>query len=97
MTAITLTLLFCSLGAVSMVPLKLSLFKPFSQVIFGMLSDRFGRKWPLVFNLVLIAILELGAGFVQTFSQFLALRSLWNWNRRHLGSGSSYRPRKSSR
>jgi SHS family lactate transporter-like MFS transporter len=28
-------------------------------------------------NLVLVAIFELGAGFVQTFSQFLALRSLF--------------------
>ncbi|KDR68317.1 hypothetical protein GALMADRAFT_231483 [Galerina marginata CBS 339.88] len=60
-TAITLTLLFRSVGA----------------VIFGILSDRFGRKWPLIFNLVLVAILELGAGFVQTFQQFLALRSLF--------------------
>jgi len=47
------------------------------QVVFGILSDRFGRKWPLVWNLVLVAILELGAGFVQTFQQFLALRSLF--------------------
>ncbi|KAF8148294.1 carboxylic acid transporter protein [Crassisporium funariophilum] len=60
-TAITLTLLFRSVGA----------------VLFGILSDRFGRKWPLVFNLILVAILELGAGFVQTFPQFLALRSLF--------------------
>ncbi|PPR05985.1 hypothetical protein CVT24_004622 [Panaeolus cyanescens] len=60
-TAITLTLLFRSVGA----------------LLFGVLSDRFGRKWPLVWNLVLVAILELGAGFVQTFRQFLALRSLF--------------------
>ncbi|KAJ7084571.1 MFS general substrate transporter [Mycena belliarum] len=59
--AITLTLLFRSVGA----------------VLFGVFSDRFGRKWPLVFNLVLVAVLELGAGFVQTFPQFLALRSLF--------------------
>jgi len=45
--------------------------------VFGILSDRFGRKWPLICNLVLVAILELGAGFVQTFHQFLALRSLF--------------------
>lgn len=45
-TAITLTLLFRSLGA----------------VIFGVISDRFGRKWPLVFNLIIVAILELGSG-----------------------------------
>ncbi|KJA24395.1 hypothetical protein HYPSUDRAFT_38838 [Hypholoma sublateritium FD-334 SS-4] len=60
-TAITLTLLFRSFGA----------------VLFGILSDRYGRKWPLIWNLVLVAILELGAGFVQTFSQFLAVRSLF--------------------
>ncbi|KAG8911293.1 hypothetical protein FRC01_005793 [Tulasnella sp. 417] len=60
-TAITLTLLFRSLGA----------------VIFGVISDRFGRKWPLVFNLVLVAILELGSGFCNTFQQFLAVRSLF--------------------
>ncbi|KAJ7288806.1 carboxylic acid transporter [Mycena rebaudengoi] len=60
-TAITLTLLFRSFGA----------------VLFGMLSDRFGRKWPLVFNLLLVAVLELGAGFTNTFSQFLALRSIF--------------------
>ncbi|KAF8074168.1 MFS general substrate transporter [Lyophyllum atratum] len=60
-TAITLTLLFRSVGA----------------VIFGIMSDRFGRKWPLVGNLVLISILQLGGGFVQTFKQFLAVRSLF--------------------
>ncbi|KAL4081013.1 carboxylic acid transporter, partial [Scleroderma citrinum] len=60
-TAITLTLLFRSVGA----------------VIFGILSDRFGRKWPLVFNLLLCSVLELGTGFVQTFPQFLAVRSLF--------------------
>ncbi|KAH9476232.1 Carboxylic acid transporter protein-like protein [Psilocybe cubensis] len=42
-----------------------------------MLSDRYGRKWPLVFNLILVSVLELGAGFTQTFHQFLAVRSLF--------------------
>ena len=37
------------------------------QIIFGILSDRYGRKWPLVINLLLVAVLELGSGFVQTF------------------------------
>jgi len=42
-----------------------------------MLSDRLGRKWPLVANLILVSVLELSAGFVQTFQQFLALRALF--------------------
>lgn len=48
-----------------------------SQVIFGVISDRFGRKWPLVVNLLIIASLELGVSFVQTFHQFLALRGMF--------------------
>lgn len=48
-----------------------------SQVIFGIISDRYGRKWPLVANLLLVAVLELGSGFVQTFKEFLAVRSLF--------------------
>ncbi|CAE6448872.1 unnamed protein product [Rhizoctonia solani] len=60
-TSITLTLLFRSLGA----------------VLFGVISDRYGRKWPLVINLLLCSVLELGSSFVQTYQQFLALRSLF--------------------
>ncbi|KAL1741574.1 major facilitator superfamily domain-containing protein [Schizophyllum fasciatum] len=59
--SITLTLLFRSVGA----------------IIFGILSDRYGRKWPLVANLIIVAVLELGAGFMRTFREFLALRSLF--------------------
>ncbi len=60
-TAITLTLLFRSLGA----------------VVFGVLADRYGRKWTLVANLILIAVFELGSGFCNTYQQFLAVRSLF--------------------
>jgi SHS family lactate transporter-like MFS transporter len=58
-TAITLTLLFRIVGA----------------LIFGTISDRYGRKWPLVCNLLLMSAFQLGAGFAQTFGQFLVLRS----------------------
>lgn len=79
-TSITLTLLFRSIGAVG-----INLFYVFAhvshpsplQVIFGLISDRFGRKWPLVVNLFLISSLSLGCSFVQTYHQFLAVRSLF--------------------
>ena len=48
-----------------------------SQVIFGLLSDRFGRKWPLIANLLLLTVLTLCTGFVQTFQHFLGIRSLF--------------------
>ncbi|KAF9646669.1 MFS general substrate transporter [Thelephora ganbajun] len=60
-TSITLTLLFRTAGAVT----------------FGLISDRYGRKWPLVANLLIVSVLSLGSGFVQTFRQFLAVRSLF--------------------
>lgn len=47
------------------------------QILFGVLSDRFGRKWPLVANLLLCSTVQLGTSFVQTFHQFLAVRTLF--------------------
>ncbi|GJN90545.1 hypothetical protein Rhopal_003557-T1 [Rhodotorula paludigena] len=60
-TSITLTLLFRPLGA----------------VIFGLLSDRYGRKWPLIADLLICGALSLGTAYVKTFGQFLAVRCLF--------------------
>ncbi|KAJ5665420.1 uncharacterized protein N7477_007868 [Penicillium maclennaniae] len=46
-------------------------------IIFGIASDRWGRKWPFVVNQLLFVVLELGTGFCQTYKQFLACRSLF--------------------
>ncbi|KAK9449512.1 major facilitator superfamily domain-containing protein [Limtongia smithiae] len=46
-------------------------------VIFGILSDRYGRKWPFIANCAIFIALELGTGFVQTYKQFLAVRALF--------------------
>jgi MFS transporter, SHS family, lactate transporter len=58
---ITLTLMLRSVGA----------------AIFGILGDRYGRKYPYIVNLVLLIIFEMSTGFVQTFQQFLAVRALF--------------------
>lgn len=60
-TSITLTLLFRSVGA----------------VIFGLAGDLYGRKWPMIVNLVIVAILELATAFCTTYEQFLGVRSLF--------------------
>ncbi|CAD6886278.1 unnamed protein product [Tilletia controversa] len=43
------------------------LLRPLGGIIFGLLSDRYGRKWPLIFNLLLIAAFSLASARVQTF------------------------------
>lgn len=46
-------------------------------VIFGIASDRYGRKWPFVVNNLLFVAFELGTGFCKTYKQFLAVRALF--------------------
>jgi len=53
------------------------MFRSVGSTIFGIAADRYGRKWPFIINNVLFIILELGTGFTQTYSQFLAVRALF--------------------
>lgn len=46
-------------------------------IIFGIASDRYGRKWPFIINNLLFIVLELATGFCQTYEQFLAVRALF--------------------
>lgn len=46
-------------------------------IIFGIWADRYGRKLPYIVNVILLIILQLGLGFIQTYKQFLAVRALF--------------------
>ncbi|SMR51369.1 unnamed protein product [Zymoseptoria tritici ST99CH_1E4] len=60
-TAITLTLLLRSVGA----------------AFFGLAGDKYGRKWPMVINMIVLGILQIATIYSRTFGQFLAVRSLF--------------------
>ncbi|KIW10238.1 hypothetical protein PV08_11200 [Exophiala spinifera] len=60
-TAITLTLLLRSVGA----------------AMFGLAGDKFGRKYPMVINMIILGLLQVATIYSSTFSQFLAVRSLF--------------------
>ncbi|KAM0791387.1 hypothetical protein ACM66B_005852 [Microbotryomycetes sp. NB124-2] len=61
-TAITLTLLF----------------RPAGALIFGLLADRYGRKWPFIADLLLCAVFSLATAFTgHNFGAFLAVRCLF--------------------
>lgn len=60
-TAITLTLLLRSVGA----------------AVFGLLADRYGRKWPMVVNMIILGLLQIATIYSSTFGAFLGVRSLF--------------------
>ncbi|KAJ5096110.1 hypothetical protein NUU61_005466 [Penicillium alfredii] len=60
-TAITLTLLLRSVGA----------------AFFGLAGDKYGRKWPMVINMIILGVLQIATIYSSTFQQFLAVRSLF--------------------
>ena len=47
------------------------------SITFGIASDRYGRKWPYIINMVLFIVLELATGFCNTFESFLGVRALY--------------------
>ena len=60
-TAITLTLLLRSIGA----------------LFFGLAGDQYGRKWPMVINMLVLGLLQIATIYSATFQQFLAVRALF--------------------
>jgi len=44
-------------------------------IVFGLLSDRYGRRWPFVANNILFIVFELATGFCNTYEQFLGVRA----------------------
>lgn len=54
-----------------------TLTRPVGAIVFGILGDRFGRRWTLGVNMTLICVFELGSGFAQTYEQFLAIRCVF--------------------
>jgi len=53
------------------------MFRPVGALIFGLLADRYGRRRPLMANLVFISVIEVATGFAPGFSLFLVLRALF--------------------
>ncbi|GMM45265.1 Jen1 protein [Pichia kluyveri] len=44
---------------------------------FGYLGDKYGRKWPLIANLLCVCVLEIGTGFIKNYEQFLGVRAVF--------------------
>jgi SHS family lactate transporter-like MFS transporter len=51
--------------------------RPIGAVIFGLLTDRFGRRIPLMANVVFFSVVELACGFSPNLTFFLIMRALY--------------------
>jgi MFS transporter, SHS family, lactate transporter len=51
--------------------------RPIGALIFGLLSDRYGRRKPLMANVIYFSLIELLCGFSPNFTFFLVMRALF--------------------
>src|SRR3954454_12661441 len=52
-------------------------FRPVGAFIFGLLADRYGRRLPMILDLVFYSAVEVATGFAHSFTTFLVLRALF--------------------
>src|SRR5882757_9827480 len=52
-------------------------FRPVGAFIFGLLADRYGRRLPLMIDLVFFSIVEVLSGLAPDYTTFLVLRALF--------------------
>ena len=52
-------------------------FRPVGAFIFGLLADRYGRRGPLMLNLVFYSVMSVLSGLAPNYTSFLVLRALF--------------------
>jgi SHS family lactate transporter-like MFS transporter len=51
--------------------------RPVGAVLFGLLADRFGRRIPLMANVIYFSLIELSCGFSPNYTFFFVMRALF--------------------
>jgi MFS transporter, SHS family, lactate transporter len=51
--------------------------RPVGALLFGLLADRYGRRIPLMANVIFFSVMELLCGFAPNYTFFLAMRALF--------------------
>jgi SHS family lactate transporter-like MFS transporter len=51
--------------------------RPVGAVLFGWLADRYGRRWPLMIDIIFYSIIEVASGLAPNYGTFLFLRALY--------------------
>ena len=53
------------------------MFRPVGAFVFGLMADRYGRRIPLMIDLVFYAVVEVATGFAHSYLTFMVLRALF--------------------
>jgi MFS transporter, SHS family, lactate transporter len=53
------------------------MFRPLGALIFGLLADRYGRRIPMMANLIFYSVVEVATGFAPNLTTFFILRALF--------------------
>jgi SHS family lactate transporter-like MFS transporter len=51
--------------------------RPVGAIVFGLLADRYGRRRPLMANVIFFSVVELLCGFAPSYTVFLILRTIY--------------------
>jgi MFS transporter, SHS family, lactate transporter len=51
--------------------------RPIGAIVFGILADRFGRRVPMMANVIFYSVVEFGSGLAPSYGVFLLLRLLY--------------------
>jgi SHS family lactate transporter-like MFS transporter len=52
-------------------------FRPLGAIIFGLLADRYGRRRPMMANLIFFSVMEVCSGLAPNFATFMIFRALF--------------------
>jgi MFS transporter, SHS family, lactate transporter len=52
-------------------------FRPVGAFIFGLMADKYGRRLPLMIDIVFYSVVEVASGFAPNYTTFLVLRALF--------------------
>ncbi|CAO0802809.1 unnamed protein product [Mucor circinelloides] len=53
------------------------MLRPIGALIFGALADKFGRRWPLMIDIVLFSVINMASGFAPNLQTFIGLRAVF--------------------
>src|SRR5262245_36827894 len=53
------------------------MMRPIGAIVFGIMADRFGRRLPLMLNVIMYASCSVACAFAPTYGIFLVLRMIF--------------------